>query len=313
MKKKIVIGLSLFSLIFFLGGIYIIFTVERATSKLDRLITLHQVEILRERLLISIKRVQSDIDLKNTRYARGIETIMSDVMNMSTAADTCFDCHHSEGVRARLVDLNSHVDDYRSAVSRVLTMRAKAARQAAEEDAAFRIGEELTEQVNTIIAIASSNVEKKTQAAMKDISDTKTILFILIGVGPLLATGLTFIIVKGFAKPVDTLLRAIRKLKSGDLDFRIEGLKDEFGEVAASFNDMTSSLKEQMYKIEESEMRYRMLFESAKDAIFIIAAEGEGRGKIVAANKAAAEMHGYTVEELKTMSITDLDAPEDVV
>ena len=62
MKKKIVIGLSLFSLIFFMGGIYIIFTVERATSKLDRLITLHQVEILREHLLISIKRVQSDID-----------------------------------------------------------------------------------------------------------------------------------------------------------------------------------------------------------------------------------------------------------
>jgi two-component system sensor histidine kinase AtoS len=312
MKKKIVIGLSLFSLIFFLGGIYIIFTVQRATSKLDRLITLHQVEILREHLLISIKRVQSDIDLKNTRYARGMDTIMSDVMSMSQTAETCFDCHHAEAVRARLVDLNGHVDEYKQAVSRVMTLRAKSARLQAEEDAAFKTGEELTAQVNTIIAIASSNVEKKTQSAMKEISDTKIILFILIGVGPLLATGLTFVFLKGFTKPVDVLLRAIRKIKSGDLDSRVEGLKDEFGEVAAAFNDMTSSLKEQMYKIEESEMRHRMLFESAKDAIFIIAAEGEERGKIVAANRAAAEMHGYTVEELQTLNIADLDAPEEV-
>ncbi len=311
MKKKIVVGLSLFSLVFFMGGIYIIFTVERATSKLDRLITLHQVEILREHLLISIKRVQQDIDLKDTRYARGMDTIMTDVMSMTKTADSCFDCHHAEGVREKLVDLNNHVKEYRQAVSRVVTLRAKAARQAAEEDAAFRIGEELTAKVNTIIAIASSNVEKKTQSAMKEISDTKIILFGLIGIGPLLATGLTFFFIKGFTRPVDVLLRAIRKLKSGDLDSRIEGLKDEFGEVAASFNDMTSSLKEQMYKIEESEMRYRMLFESAKDAIFIIAAEGEEPGKIVAANRAAAEMHRYTVEELKTLNIADLDVPEE--
>ncbi|MGE5299515.1 MAG: PAS domain S-box protein [Acidobacteriota bacterium] len=312
MKKKIVIGLSLFSLIFFIGGIYIIFTVQRATSKLDRLITLHQVEILREHLLISIKRVQQDIDLKNTPYARGIDTIMSDVTTMSKTAHTCFDCHHAEAVRERLIDLNNNVEEYTRAVSRVLTVRAKAGRQAAEEDVAFRTGEELTAKVNTIIAIASSNVEKKTQSAMKEIADTKTILFFLIGVGPLLATGLTFVFIKGFTKPVDVLLSAIRKLKSGDLDSRVEGLKDEFGEVAASFNDMTSSLKEQMYKIEESEIRYRVLFESAKDAIFIIAAEGQERGKIVAANRAAAEMHGYTVEELKTLNIADLDAPEEI-
>jgi two-component system sensor histidine kinase AtoS len=309
-KKKIVIGLSLFALIFFLGGIYIIFAVERSTSKLDRLITLHQVEILREHLLISIKRVQADITLKNTRYTRGMDTIMADVMNMSRTADTCFDCHHSESVWARLVDLNTHVEDYRGAVSRVMTMRAKAARLLVEEDAAFRTGEELTDKVNAIIAIASSNVERKTRAAMREISDTKTLLFILIGIGPLLATGLTFVFIKGVTRPVDVLLRAIRKLKAGDLDVRIDGLKDEFGEVAASFNEMTSSLKEQMQKIEESEMRYRMLFESAGDAIFILATDGEEAGKIVAANRAAAEMHGYTVDELKTMSMADLDAPE---
>jgi len=64
-------------------------------------------------------------------------------------------------------------------------------------------------------------------------------------------------------------------------------------------------------ELRESEARYRMLFESAGDAIYILDAEGEERaGHIVSANPAAAEMHGYTVDELLNLSISDLDTPE---
>lgn len=59
-----------------------------------------------------------------------------------------------------------------------------------------------------------------------------------------------------------------------------------------------------------NEKRYRMLFENAGDAIFILDAEGENPGRIVAANQAAAEMHGYTIGELLALNITDLDTPE---
>ena len=63
-------------------------------------------------------------------------------------------------------------------------------------------------------------------------------------------------------------------------------------------------------KIEKSETRYRQLFEQAGDCILIFEAEGEDAGRIVAANKAAATMHGYTTDELLSMNISDLDAPE---
>jgi len=61
--------------------------------------------------------------------------------------------------------------------------------------------------------------------------------------------------------------------------------------------------------LKESEKRYRMLFEKAGDAIFILQAEGAEAGKVVDTNQSAAEMHGYTVDELLAMNIKDLDTP----
>ncbi|MCA1961896.1 MAG: PAS domain S-box protein [Desulfomonile sp.] len=63
-------------------------------------------------------------------------------------------------------------------------------------------------------------------------------------------------------------------------------------------------------ELRDSEERFRKLFDAAADAIYVLEAEGETAGKIVSANPAAAEMHGYTVDELLNLSISDLDTPE---
>jgi hypothetical protein len=67
-KRKIIIGLGLHAIIFIAGGIYILQTIHGATARLDNLIRLHQVEILREHYLIQIRRVQTDLTLKGTRH-----------------------------------------------------------------------------------------------------------------------------------------------------------------------------------------------------------------------------------------------------
>src|SRR5512145_2987437 len=102
MKKKVIIGLVVMSLLFILSGVYTITSIEQATEKLDHLIQLHQVEILREHLLIQIKRAQLDLYLKDTRYARSIDTMVTHVRAMDGMVATCFDCHHSEMVEERL-------------------------------------------------------------------------------------------------------------------------------------------------------------------------------------------------------------------
>lgn len=310
MKKKIIIGLSIFALIFFLGGIYIIVTIEKTTKKFDNLIELHQVEILREHLLIQIKRVQTDLTLRDTRFARDADVIVRNVRNLHNVLDTCFSCHHTELVMKRLDELKKQTGDYEDALSRIMTIRANSARLVEEEEKAFKSGEALTNMVNSMIMLTSMKLSQKTQAVLRDVYNSKTILFILVAVGPLLASGLAFIFIRGYTRPVNILLEATRKIKTGDLDFRVEGLTDEFGELAGSFNEMAVSLKAQLVRIEESEKRYRLLFEKAGDAIFIVDAEGENVGHIINANEAAAAMHGFTADELMGLNIIrDLDAP----
>jgi PAS domain S-box-containing protein len=62
--------------------------------------------------------------------------------------------------------------------------------------------------------------------------------------------------------------------------------------------------------MKESERRYRTLFESAMDAILIFEAGGADDGRTVAANNAAAQMHGYTMEEVLTLNARDILSPE---
>jgi signal transduction histidine kinase len=253
MRKKILVGLGVLSLLFLLTGAYIIATVERATSRLDQLVRLHQVEILREHLLLQIKRVQSDLAWSGTRYATGVDTIVSHGVQMGKVVDRCFQCHHLPEVTEGLVDLKSQTEQYEDFLSHVLTLDANRVRREAEKDEAIRRGRELIAKVNGIIALTSSNLESNTQAVFRQIAITKTMLFLLIATGPLILMTLGFLFIRALTNPMNILLTATRRLKGGALDHRVEGLKDEFGELAISFNEMADSLKEQMEKMRRTE------------------------------------------------------------
>jgi PAS domain S-box-containing protein len=311
MKKKIFIALTVVCLIFLMGGTYIISTIERDTSKLDNLITLHQVEILREHLLIQIKNVQSELYLMGTRYEKSPAAVLGSLNRLKGISVTCFDCHHRPGVVQRLKNLNASVDSFTGSVGNIMARKGNRARLLKEGDLAFRTSQELMAQVKNMVHMANTKLSDKTAVSLKNISRSKKILYALVILTPFVATGFCFFFIREFVRPVKQLLTATRKLKDGNLDYQIEELKDEFGEVATSFNEMSAYIKNTMRSLQESEKRYRALFESAGDAIFIIESEGSRLGDIVDANPAAAEMHGYSVEEMLQLNlIRDLDAPD---
>ncbi len=253
MKRKIIIALSIFSLVFLLSGIYIAVNIEKATAKISNLINLHRVEILREHLLIKFKRAQSDLYLSRTRYARSVDTVVTDVQTIDTALKACFDCHHGPEVAKKLNGLKVRVEQYKSALSRVFTVRANRERLEGEEDSAFKIGTELISELDDVTSLTNRKLEERTQAALRDITRTKNIFYLLLGGVPLVVLCLSIVFLRNFTKPVNTFLTATRQLKAGKLDYRIEGLRDEYGEVAESFNEMASSLREHYLRMQWAE------------------------------------------------------------
>ncbi len=98
----------------------------------------------------------------------------------------------------------------------------------------------------------------------------------------------------------------------GDISVRVPvpAHQDELRDLAVSINGMLDSLGNAEKDVRESEERYRMLFDRAPDSIVIIGVEGDESGRVMAANQAAADQHGYTVDEIVRLSINDLNTPE---
>ncbi|MBI4654627.1 MAG: HAMP domain-containing protein [Nitrospirae bacterium] len=247
MKKKIVIGLAIFSLIFSLLTAYIIITIETTISELSNFIKLHQAEIWRERLLINVVRIQSDLESKKGNDS----IILTDAKNLAGEIEKCFDCHHTQNIKDRLSNLRNRFLEYREAVKGIFLVRGNV--KGFYEEDAIRIGDSLIKDLNEMITMTSSGLNEKTKLALRKIENTKIILFVTLASGPLLITALSLIFIRSFTKPLDILLEATRRLKSGDLDYRVGRLKDEFGEVAKSFNEMADSLKEQMLNMQRTE------------------------------------------------------------
>ena len=253
MKKKIILGLSAYLVLFLFMGLYIVYTIHTGTAKLNDLIRLHQVEILREQFLLQIKRVQSDLTLKHTNFSRKFDIVLRDVRGIEQVIDVCFGCHHSAAVQAGIDDLRDSTHLYKEAVSRVLTPHAGTARLAKEEDVAFRAGEVLIEKVHDMVALTNAKLNAKTEKGLREITRSKNVLYVLLAMGPLFSLGLATVFIRGFTTPVNRLLEATRSLKSGDLDHKVGGLSGEFGELASSFNEMSDSIKEQMLRMREAE------------------------------------------------------------
>ena len=87
-----------------------------------------------------------------------------------------------------------------------------------------------------------------------------------------------------------------------DQDGKVSGFRGTVRDI--------SERKQAEQALRESEARYKTLFEAATDAIMILDTEGSRAGRIVAANRAAAETTGYTVDELLNLNIADLRVPE---
>ncbi|MGK2945939.1 MAG: hypothetical protein ACSLFC_14525 [Desulfuromonadales bacterium] len=117
MRKQVLLGLTLMLCCFIAGGVYIVFSIQDVTRKLEQVISFHEVEFLRKSLGHHIKATQSDLLLQGSPHFRGFEASIALIEAMEDSADICLSCHHSEETKNRLVKLGDNVDNYMNLLS----------------------------------------------------------------------------------------------------------------------------------------------------------------------------------------------------
>ena len=101
---------------------------------------------------------------------------------------------------------------------------------------------------------------------------------------------------RGVLRPLALLLEGVRQVQGGNYGVAVPvAAEDEIGELAHAFNGMVRS-------VQDAEGNFKALAESAGDAILVISAEG----RIVYANRTAAQVSGYGRQELLGRSFGDL-------
>ncbi len=308
MKKHVLLGLTLMLFCFITGGVYIVASIADVTQKLENVVSFHQVEFLRQDLEHNVKSVQSDLLLQGSPHVLGFNQMVAKIEAMEASAVSCLSCHHSVEVTSQLNALQQRVDQYMKLLSRTLTLRANNERLENARILAFNEGENLLKNITSLSIASADKISARINNIHRDITTTRQLLITCIVLGPIAILLITAFFLKRFTGSFDTLLTAVRNLDRGDLDYRIDdiALKDEFHTLAVSFNGMATSLQEGQKKFESVYNLYQALFEAAGDAIMITCLENESPGRILSANKAAAELYGYPIHELLAMDIIQL-------
>jgi len=250
MRRKIILGLLVHTLLFLAAGLYLASTIHTSTERVDRVVRMHQVELLREDFLLRLKAVQADLLAEGA--ARPLASPdAANVVRMAAGIEGCFGCHHAPEVTAQLTSLRDQTERYRLALSGVPAGQGDAAH--AFREAAFEIGDHLVLQVRAMIDTTHAQLADHTLDALGEIARTRYVVYGLVVLGPLLSALVGLLAVTGLTRPLDALVAATRQLKHGDLDHRVQGLHDEFEELADSFNEMASSLKDQLQLMQRTE------------------------------------------------------------
>ena len=213
MRRKIIIGFLAFSALILGNVLYIVFHLEKTSSQLQSLVNSHQVEILRRNLLEKLQIVHYDFYLINTQYAKEVNTIVSDVGDLQRNADQCLGCHHSPETERKLQAVRNHIEEYKSKISRILTMRANLGRSQEEERNAYLHGQQLVAMVNNMIAHASAGLAETTQRSLKTLEKTRMILYLLLFMVPILS--MVFSLIMRGGRSLRSIIPALRLLRPG--------------------------------------------------------------------------------------------------
>jgi signal transduction histidine kinase len=250
LKNKLIYSLfSLFAL-FFLGAVISMLFMYKTTKDLRSVIDLHRVEIIRQDLVISAQTVQSNLYTFGTIFGPELDIIVDNVIELGDSANSCLKCHHSKEITDRLHEVNTIVEQYKDALSYLITTSANPERLERLRAVGINIGGALLTKTQEMAVIAGERLNTMSIDAIEEIENSRIILIVTLVLSFFIALAIAITMTRQITEPIYELVDATRKIKSGELGYTTTSTATgEFGELMESFNDMSQSLKGSNEKI----------------------------------------------------------------
>ncbi len=250
MRRRIIFSLALLFFLFMSGAGLTMLYIMRTTRDLDQLINLHQVEIMRQDLVIDVQKVQTDLYVVGTVFGRELNAIVENVNNLDNSVHKCGTCHHNEEIRHRIAEVESLVARYKESLSRFITASANRARIQQYQIAASNIGNDILNKTQEMTFIAAIKLHERTVDALKGVSRSRIILVTTLLFTFVLALVIAVSLTRGITRPIADLVSAARRLGRGERGaLAVYEGADEFGELAEAFNEMSRTIQEKEEKI----------------------------------------------------------------
>lgn len=253
MKKRIIAYLSLLFIFFTIGAVTSMIYITFTTSQLKNIISLHSVEILRQNLVIKIQNVEQDLLTVHTELGSHLDKIVLNVTELDGAVNRCTECHHSPLINEKLHDIKERVEKFKTTLSYYITASANEAKIRALKSESYKEGTELFDLTTEMAIIANQKLQDRTHKAIFDVETAQKILVITLFLALLIGLWIAFNLTRNITRPVKELIDVSRKIASGSLGYTTKYTDaTEFGELAASFNEMSLSLQGSNEKILQS-------------------------------------------------------------
>ncbi len=254
MKKKLFIALLVMASLSILVSVQVFSTMKDVTFRLENIIRFYKIQTIREKLSIQLHKVQDSLAIKDTPYKiLDSDTIIKDVEEMDRIMHFCFDCHHEPDVDAELKQVDAKMGDFKTALSRIFTVRSSYSRFHAANEAAYKVSDLLLKQVDAMMVAANAKLEKRSRDTITEVLSITKVMTISLFVLPAFLLLAGFYFVRAISRPIATLMAATAKLGTGDMGVRVTGLKNEFGKLGDSFNVMAESLTNQVQIMQRAE------------------------------------------------------------
>jgi signal transduction histidine kinase/HAMP domain-containing protein len=250
MKKKIIAYLAFLFAFFSIGSVISILYITFTTSELKRIITLHSIEILRQDLIIKIQNVEQDLLTVHTELGSKLDKIVLNVNDLDGAINNCKHCHHSALINQKLDEVRGQIDKFKTTLSYYITAAADDVRIRTLKMESHETASNLFNMTSEMSYIANKRLQERTQKVIEDVRSVEQILIITLLITFLIALWISFHLTKNIINPIRQLIDLARTIASGNLGSTTSySDSTEFGELAASFNDMSLSLKESNEKV----------------------------------------------------------------